>query len=55
MPLAATIDVSLTLVALVAIGVGVGMHDVGAALVVVGSVVLAFVFVSRVKLKGPKQ
>jgi hypothetical protein len=55
MPLAAAIDISLTLAALAAIGVGVGMHDIGAALVVVGAVVLAVVFASRVKSKGPKQ
>jgi hypothetical protein len=55
MNIASLIDVSLTLSALVAIGVGVGMHDMGAALVVVGAVVLAVVFMSRVKLKGPKQ
>lgn len=54
MPLAATVDISLTLVALMAIGVGVGMHDIGAALVVVGSIVIGLVCVSRYKLKGPK-
>lgn len=54
MPVSSLVDIVLSLVALLAIGVGVGLKDPAWALVVVGGIVLGVVLASRLRGRKPE-